>query len=253
MLALALPGPLELILLALLFIGYATLTFLAAIVAFARKTKHRGLILLLCFIGLFVPIAWLGLILWAALDDLEERDRSRHAFEVVRAPTHAEFSVRDATDADAAAVADIARHATAQLRQVYRPTEQAIQQKQQMSHNLRQIVACADQQIVGTVQVAQEDGRLHLIGLAVDPEWRRRGVARALIDWIAQHAPRLSLYTIVETGNVPIFEQLGFRVIRTVPAEHIEPSGLSEAYMERPAPRRNEASAQLPDSPRPAP
>jgi hypothetical protein len=46
---------------------------------------------------------------------------------------------------------------------------------------------------------------------------------------------RLSLYTIVETGNVQIFERLGFRVVSTEPACGFEPvsaAEITEAYME---------------------
>jgi hypothetical protein len=47
---------------------------------------------------------------------------------------------------------------------------------------------------------------------------------------------KLSLFTVRETGNVPIFEHLGFKVVREEPAQDIESatgSPLREVYMER--------------------
>ena len=57
-----------------------------------------------------------------------------------------------------------------------------------------------------------------MIGLAVHPDFQRQGVARKLIEWVIAHAPsldhtRVVLDTIRETGNVPLFQRLGFRVV----------------------------------------
>ncbi len=50
------------------------------------------------------------------------------------------------------------------------------------------------------------------------PEYRRRGVGRAMLDRLAGEArerdlPILRLFTIRETGNVVFFERCGFRIV----------------------------------------
>ena len=73
-----------------------------------------------------------------------------------------------------------------------------------------------------------------MVGLFVHEHHRRRGVARALLDALG---PRLSLFTIRETGNVPIFERLGFAVVREeLATEYVSDAHaqLHEVYMERP-------------------
>ena len=94
--------------------------------------------------------------------------------------------------------------------------------------------------MVGTVSFAISDERLRVIALAVLPECQRRGVARALINRLQVIARNrkcraLALYTVAETGNVPIFERLGFRLGTTQPdAFSISPTGqpLTEALLE---------------------
>jgi len=70
--------------------------------------------------------------------------------------------------------------------------------------------------IIGTLQHAQHQEHVHIIGLAVHPEFQRRGVARALVREVVARAPTLDrdvvvVDTIRETGNVAVFERMGFR------------------------------------------
>lgn len=150
-----------------------------------------------------------------------------------------EVTVTDAQAADASIVAAIMSAATAQLRRVYRPNQQAIAQARAATE-VHWLLAMDDASGVGALRYVIECDRLHL-GLGVHPHHQRKGVARALIEFLAAKAvsmklPKLSLYTIKETGNVPIFERLGFRVIREQPAQDIQSvtgSQLTDVYMER--------------------
>ena len=104
------------------------------------------------------------------------------------------------------------------------------------------LVAEIGGQIIGTITYGVQSDRSHLRGLAVDAGWRRTGVARALIDYVGNLARTeglraLSLFTIKQTGNVPIFERLGFDGVREEPATWaVSDSGgeLTNVFMERP-------------------
>jgi len=103
------------------------------------------------------------------------------------------------------------------------------------------VVAIDGDSIAGTVEYAIEGERLHAIGLHVLDTHRRRGVARCLVDALAAIATRagvrtLSVYTIRETGNVAVFERLGFAVIAETVADDVIAEAherLTEVYMER--------------------
>ncbi|MGE4003307.1 MAG: GNAT family N-acetyltransferase [Planctomycetaceae bacterium] len=79
------------------------------------------------------------------------------------------------------------------------------------------LVAEWEGQVVATVQFDRHERHVHVIGLAVHPQFQRRGIARDLLDSIAVRARSLGhqvvvLDTIKETGNVDRFEKLGFCV-----------------------------------------
>ena len=104
------------------------------------------------------------------------------------------------------------------LRRVYRPNETALKHKTCLERRLTRLVATFDGKIAGTVQYYLSENRLHIIGLAVHPDFHRKGVARKMIDCLAEIAGRsninkLSLHTVKETSNVPIFNKLGFEII----------------------------------------
>ena len=153
---------------------------------------------------------------------------------------HVSIVVREARSEDAAAVDEVGRLAVADLRKVYRPTPSAV--KRARAQRTTCLVAVLDGRIVGTVRCRAEGDRLHLMGPMVHPDFRRRGVARAIVESVATiartiGAARLSLFTVVETGNAPICKRLGFKVVRTTSAEDVESVcglALNEAYMERP-------------------
>lgn len=130
--------------------------------------------------------------------------------------------VRPARAGDEPAIADVSASALATLREVYRPTPAAIARRRGLAL-LPRLVALVDDALVGTVEYALGEERLHLMGLFVVASHRQTGVARALVDELARLAKNrpLSLNTIRETGNVPIFERLGFAVVSETPARDV--------------------------------
>ena len=81
---------------------------------------------------------------------------------------------------------------------------------------LRELSHEADgDRIVGIVEYVTREASIYVRGLAVHPEFRRQGVARAMLSEVARVArqlnlSKLTLSTIRETGNPAIFERLGF-------------------------------------------
>ena len=76
---------------------------------------------------------------------------------------------------------------------------------------------------------------MHLIGLAVHPDYQNRGVARSMIEWAARRVPSyghsiLVLDTIREAGSVPLFEKMGFRVISETVANWCESNDYPELH-----------------------
>jgi predicted N-acetyltransferase YhbS len=126
-------------------------------------------------------------------------------------------------------------------RQVYRPSPQAVGAKREMDRTLSRLVALDGSEVVGTVQYWTLDDRLHLVGLAVRPNRQRQGIGLELLKRVREIAAekklgRLSLCTVEETGNVPIFLRLGFAVTEKKDAEDtISVSGefLTDVYMEK--------------------
>lgn len=148
--------------------------------------------------------------------------------------------MREATAADAAGIAKVHDSAIATLRRVYRPLPIRIDRYAARAPHLRRLVALDGDEIVGTVEYEVLPGdRLHLINLGVREDQRKRGVARHIVEAAARIAKAadahlLSLYTIRETGNVQVFERLGFIVVREGAAlDYVSEQPLNEVYMER--------------------
>jgi len=126
-------------------------------------------------------------------------------------------TVRERTPDDGPQAAEVSRLAKEDLRQIYRPTDVALKQRSTLASTMRHLVAVVGGRVVGVVQYRAAGRELCLLGLGVHPSARRRGVARALV----QHAEGIArdcgytdvtLHTVRETGNVDIFERLGFIV-----------------------------------------
>lgn len=143
------------------------------------------------------------------------------------------ITIRNATADDADDVVAVFEAAFAPLRSIYRPTGQVAARQADRPTEGTRLVAEFNGQIVATVQFDSHKKHVHVIGLAVHPDFQRMRIARRLIDWIVDHASTLGhnlvvLATIKETGNVPLFEKLGFRVFQ----EDVTTCFVSEEYPE---------------------
>jgi len=135
--------------------------------------------------------------------------------------------VRNATSADAEALAAVDVSATATLRETYRPNDRALTSRAKLAGRLTRLVAELDGRVVGTVQYSVDGNSLRIIGLGVHSDARRRGVARAIMDKLREIAVDLGVsqllaHTVRQTGNVPIFEKLGFEVVSESEDEYSE-------------------------------
>jgi len=135
---------------------------------------------------------------------------------MTQASTH--ITIREAEVDDAVDVREVSEAAFATLRSVYRPTGEAVARQAERAKEGTRLVAEIEERVVGTVQIAGHEDHVHMMGLAVHPDFQRMGVARRMIEWVVARAPTLghnvvALDTIRETGNVPLFESMGFRVV----------------------------------------
>jgi ribosomal protein S18 acetylase RimI-like enzyme len=152
-----------------------------------------------------------------------------------------ELTVREMAAGDENGAAEVDRLSTADLRKTYRPTEMALRYRAAIDSDLRRLVAVANGRVVGVVQYSIARGRVLLMNLGVHPEYRRQGVARAIIDHLGRLAQNhrcshLTLRTVRETGNVAVFERLGFAIDsegRTTLFESDRYSALTEVVMSK--------------------
>lgn len=150
------------------------------------------------------------------------------------------ITVRVAHLGDAVAVQRITDAAFAPLRRIYEPSP--TQRAHVAAQELERLVAIDGAHMVGTVRWRSDGDLLRVTGLAVEPTHQRRGVARTLLHMLAAFARirgcrALALYTIEQTGNVSVFERLGFMEIwkeRDVSSISVSGADLFEVYMERP-------------------
>jgi amino-acid N-acetyltransferase len=114
-------------------------------------------------------------------------------------PDHA-FALRPATAVDASAIKALIRQARINP----------------MGLDWRRFMLAVDGAgaIIGCGQVKPHgDGTRELASIAVVPEWRGRGVARAIIEhWLAATEP--PLWLTCASGLIPLYEKFGFCEIR---------------------------------------
>ena len=157
------------------------------------------------------------------------------------------ITVRPPQACDEAEIAEVDRLATQDLRRVYRPALGAVKQRASIAHRLQRLVATMNDRVVGTVQYYFTGNCVAFLGLGVHPEFRRQGVAGALVQELecigeTTGATALTLYTIRETGSLTIFESLGFSVVSEQPTslfESTSPGALTEVLMKKPLQSRS--------------
>lgn len=128
------------------------------------------------------------------------------------------IETRIALPTDAEFIRTIRHRSFATLRDTYTPNADNQGLNSLGTRHGYEIVAVVAGQIAGVVCVTVEGAVLRLSGLGVLPEFRRRGIARSLIEHaqgvaVGANCESMRLFTIRETGNVAIFLQLGFSTI----------------------------------------
>lgn len=133
---------------------------------------------------------------------------------------------------------EIVQAATKELRRTYGPRENGEHCGGAPSGVL---VALRGSTVIGTAEYMLREDHIYVQGIAVHPKYREMGVCRALLCKAEEMAKKekliaLALCAIEETGNVQIFERLGFNVKRRVTApNHVSPEGyqVTQVDMER--------------------
>lgn len=154
----------------------------------------------------------------------EVENLSRVPGDACRSPTEKTvIETRIALPNDVDVIRTIRHRSFATLRDTYTPNAdtQSSDSKRSDSMGTRaryEIIAAVVDEFAGVVSATIDGSALRLSGLAVLPEFRRRGIARSLIDhaWrvaVDTNCESLRLFTIRETGNVEIFKQLGFSAV----------------------------------------
>ena len=149
--------------------------------------------------------------------------------------------VRVARVSDTDTAHQVSDAAFGRVREIYRPSPEMIVEAAKLESALIRLVAIDGDCMVGTVRYRIDGDRLRLLGLAVSPACQRRGIARALVEHLAVIASEhrcvaLALYTVKQTGNVPVFHRLGFLDMWERPDAFSISMGvtdLTEVYMER--------------------
>ncbi|MBN1436641.1 MAG: GNAT family N-acetyltransferase [Sedimentisphaerales bacterium] len=108
---------------------------------------------------------------------------------------------------------DLVAMAFASLRQYYVPCGEC----GELPSKPRCLIIKKRGEVVGTLSYYFDSPYVRLYRIAVRIDCRRQGVARSLIEYVDKYVagPRgdeLALYAVKETGNVEIFEKLGFAV-----------------------------------------
>ena len=129
-------------------------------------------------------------------------------------------SIRVATASDADAIADLIRRAFADQPRPTDPPSSALEETAAtiLAHLGRGggAVLERDGRVVGAVLWEEEDDALYISRVSVDPDYRRQGIARALVDEAEREArrrylPRMTLGVRLELEeNRQLFRSCGF-------------------------------------------
>jgi N-acetylglutamate synthase-like GNAT family acetyltransferase len=120
-------------------------------------------------------------------------------------------------------VQKIFTQATEELRNIYRlkTSDRVVpyKTKGESVEAWRRRVVVHKGRVLGVVDYCNNENQLFLRGLAIDPNYRRRGYAKELLGSLEETAKSLglsgvSLTTIQETGNVNFFIHLGYEMVK---------------------------------------
>ncbi|SHO57019.1 GNAT family N-acetyltransferase [Vibrio quintilis] len=120
----------------------------------------------------------------------------------------------------------------AELRRIYVPVRKARREKYADNGRWQWFGYVLDACLIAVVEAKYEGTELHLSTLAVEKKYRRKGIARKLIDGVIANYPKaqsVSLWCVAQTGNIEIFEALGFSVCQVVTSELFELTDGAEA------------------------
>lgn len=111
-----------------------------------------------------------------------------------------------------------------ELRKIYRPTSEPQRNQVSSKNEWTCLGYYLNHQLVGIIKVKLSGKTLNLSTLAVMPEYRKKGVARSLILEAERmsNAGLLSVWCVEQTGNVEIFEALGFKVAERIESDIFE-------------------------------
>ena len=133
------------------------------------------------------------------------------------------MNISTATIEDASAIFDLQRRAYQTEAAIYNdfsipPLVETIEQLRDQFHSKCFLKATEDGRIVGSVRAFQNAETCHVERLIVDLDYRKRGIATALLRQIeAAHpaAHRFELYTGHKSvNNIRLYERLGYRPFR---------------------------------------
>jgi GNAT superfamily N-acetyltransferase len=151
------------------------------------------------------------------------------------------FSIRPAQPVDDESIKRITAESTVELRAVYAPKALDKTSVTAPSSAPRVVALDIGHAIVGVAEYIVESTAVYVQGIAVSASHRRCGIAAALLKHIEMitaglQIPALKVKTILETGNVEIFERMGFHLIdERVSERFIGPQGQAvfEVTLER--------------------
>ncbi|MBE3766486.1 GNAT family N-acetyltransferase [Vibrio parahaemolyticus] len=111
-----------------------------------------------------------------------------------------------------------------ELRKIYRPTSEAQRNQASSTNEWTCLGYYLNHHLVGIIKVKLSGKTLNLSTLVVMPEYRKKGVARSLILEAERmsNAGLLSVWCVEQTGNVEIFEALGFKVAERIESDIFE-------------------------------
>lgn len=151
------------------------------------------------------------------------------------------ITIRTVTAEDEAAADQVWASAMETLRETYRPTAKFLSEVWTPPSDTTRVLALVDGQPAGVTTYYTEDDRLHLMRFGTHADFRGKGVARAMVEYLEELARglgfrKLSVYTIGECGVVPVYEKLGFSVVSEKPADWVESDKydtLTDVYLEK--------------------